>query len=145
MRTNKLDLGDAEYIAHRYCVEYLNFDDEPMPPFNTRDEGKLESCLEEPFKSFGGHMFHRTFAEKASVLFYLVTKNHCFSNGNKRMAVTLTSVFFFINKRWLDIPNLELYEIAKRVAESDPKDRELIQASLAKIFKKYTIRPPQLQ
>jgi len=139
VKIRQLDLVDAEYIAHRYAVERLNFEDEPMPPFHTRDAGKLESCLEEPFKSFDGKMLHRTFVERAALLFYLVTKNHCFSNGNKRMAVTLTTVFFFINKKWLEIPAIELYNIAKQVAASAPRDKEKVQSGLIEIFKKHTI------
>lgn len=44
MKIRKLDLIDAEYVAHRYAVERLNFDDEPMPPFDTR-AGMLEGLL----------------------------------------------------------------------------------------------------
>lgn len=139
MRIRQLDIVDAEYIAHRYAVERLNFEDEPMPAFDTRDPGKLESCLEEPFQTFGGKPLHRTFHERAAVLFYLVTKNHCFANGNKRMAVTLTTVFFFINKRWLKVPAYDLYKIAYDVAESDPKNKDVMQKALIKFFKQHII------
>lgn len=139
MKIKQLDLVRAEFIAHRYAQERLNFKHEPMPPFNTRDPGKLESCLEEPFKTFDGKPLHFSFYKRAAVLFYLVTKNHCFTNGNKRMAVTLTIVFFYINKRWLDVPPRALYKIAKDVAESNPREREMMQKALVAFFKEYTI------
>lgn len=139
MRIKPLTLSDAEYIAHRYAIEKLNFENEPMPPFDTRSPGQLESCLAEPFQSFNGKLLHSGFAEKAALLFYLVTKNHCFSNGNKRMAVTLTTVFFFINGRWLDISTIDLYELAKFVAKSDPKEKNDIVKTIKKSFKAHEI------
>lgn len=135
MTIQRLTLRQAEFVAHRLAVELMNFDDEPMPQFDARDAGKLESCLAEPFQTFDGKYLHRTFIERAAVLFYLIAKNHCFVNGNKRMAVTLTSVFFFINKRWLNIAPLELYKIACDVAESESNDRENVHDSLVAIFK----------
>lgn len=135
MKIEPLSLEDAEYIAHRYCVERLNFTDEPMPDFKTRKPGKLESCLAQPFHTFDGKALYRTFAQKSAVLFYVVSKGHCFSNGNKRMAVTLTSVFCFVNSRWLEIPNKVLYDISNEVAESDSKDMDELIKRLTKIFK----------
>lgn len=40
--------------------------------------------------------------------------------ANKRMAVTLILVFFFLNKRWLDVRPEQLYKIACNVAEDAP-------------------------
>jgi death-on-curing family protein len=113
-----------------------------MPPFHTREPGKLESCLAEPFQTFNGKYLHRTFWERAAVLFYLITKNHCFSNGNKRMAVTLTTSFCYINKRWLKVPPKELYEIACSVAESDPKKKHIYQTALVATFKEFAVPFP---
>lgn len=134
MTIRPLTLLEAEYIAHSLALELMNSHDEPMPPFATRTPGKLESCLAEPFQSFDGLYLHRTFVERAAVLFYLVTKNHCFSNGNKRMAVTLTVLFFYINKRWLSVDPLELYEVACRVAKSKPSERQAVHKSLIAFF-----------
>lgn len=138
MKIKPLTIDDAEYVAHAYVVERMNFENEPMPPFNTREPGKLESCLAEPFATFGGKSLHRTLNERAAVLFYLVIKNHGFSNGNKRMAVVLTNVFFFINKRWLVISNMTLYEIANSVAESSPSQKNTIIFALKTTFKKHS-------
>lgn len=137
MTIRRLDLLDAEYIAHSLAVELMNSASEPIPPFNTTDFKKLESSLNEPFQTFSGKHLHRTFAERAAVLFYLITKNHCFSNGNKRMAVTLTAVFCYVNKRWLNIAPLELYNIANIVAESKVDDRENIHKILVAIFRNH--------
>lgn len=137
MNIRPLSLRDAEFIAHFLATELMSDKNEPIPPFSTRLPGRLESCLVEPFQSGNGKYLHYTFVERAAVLFYLVTKNHCFQNGNKRMAVALTLVFFDINKRWLDVPPRTLYEIACDVAESSPKDRQVMHQALVKFFKKY--------
>lgn len=136
-----LTLTEAEFIAHRLVIELMNYDDEPMPPFDTRSPGVLESCLNEPFQTFDGKYLHKTFAKKAAVLFYLVIKNHGFENGNKRMAVALIGAFFYINKRWVDVSPVELYDIACEVAKSRPKEVEVWQSSLEKFFKEHTTNP----
>ncbi|HSX33465.1 MAG TPA: type II toxin-antitoxin system death-on-curing family toxin [Candidatus Saccharimonadales bacterium] len=117
----------------------MNSDSEPIPPFNTRYPGKLESSLAQPFQTFDGKFLYRTFAEKAAVLFYLITKNHCFTNGNKRMAVTLTTLFFFVNKRWIDVTPLGLYEIARVVAESRPEQRDTVHTILLVFFRDHQV------
>jgi len=130
-------------MAHTLALQLMNSDNEPIPPFHTRYPGKLESSLAEPFQTFGGRSLHRTFEQRAAVLFYLITKNHCFENGNKRMAVTVTLVFFFRNKRWLNISPEELYEIARDVAESDPKQRKRIESALIATFRRYRTKLPK--
>lgn len=133
MKIRQLSIAQAEYLAHAMVRELMD-SDEPIPPFETRSVGKLESCLAEPFQSFDGQMLHRSFVKRAAVLFYLVTKNHAFENGNKRMAVALTLTFCFTNKRWINIEPKKLYELACTVAESDAKSRERVQQVIEDIF-----------
>ena len=137
MTIKKLSLHQAEHVAHALAKEIMDWEEEPIPPFHTRHPGKLESCLSEPFQTFDGKPLHRTFIKRAAVMFYLITKNHCFSNGNKRMAVTLTMAFFYINKRWLNVPAMKLYEVARDVASSQPKDKQTMIEALVILFKKY--------
>jgi|AntRauTorckE6833_2_1112554.scaffolds.fasta_scaffold02037_1 death-on-curing protein len=139
MTIRPLTLIEAEYIAHSLALELMNSDDEPIPPFSTRAPGKLESCLAEPFQTFDDKYLHRTFAERAAVLFYLVTKNRCFSNGNKRMAVTLTVLFFYINRRWLSVDPLELYKVACHVAKSKPGERQAVHKAFTAFFNTHQI------
>ena len=44
---------------------------------------------------FGGEELYPSVEEKAAMLLYLVTKNHSFSDGNKRIAATL--FLWFLN------------------------------------------------
>lgn len=134
-----ITLREAEFIAHRYAVEVMSFLDEPIPPFHTRYPGRLESCLAQPFQSGDGKYRYYRFLERAAVLFYFITKSQCFVNGNKRMAVTLTMVFFYKNKRWLDIPHEDLYAIACQVAESKPRQKDNMIQALARTFKTHEV------
>lgn len=113
----------------------MNNSDEPIPPFDTADTAKLDSSIAAPFQTFGGNPIYKTFTERAALLFYLITKNHCFSNGNKRMAVTITVVFSYINNRRVNISPEDMYELACWVAESRAADKEVVQSRLVDIFK----------
>lgn len=88
-----ISLHEAEYIAHSLAREFLDYD-KPIPDFITRQPHKLESCLRQPFQNFNGKDLYPTLINKAVLLFYLIIKNHPFENGNKRMAVTITLVFY---------------------------------------------------
>ena len=70
-------------------------------------------------------------------MFYLVIKNHPFRNGNKRMAVTLTLTFLYLNGAMLNIPNNDLYHIALDVASSDQSRQKDIVNALYETFKSF--------
>ncbi|NBU34342.1 type II toxin-antitoxin system death-on-curing family toxin [bacterium] len=132
MSVRKLTIEEVEFIAHRLAVELMNNSEEPIPPFSTANVAKLESSIQAPFQTFGSEDLYEKFIDKTTILFYLITKNHCFANGNKRMAVTITLVFCYINNWWLDIDSQSLYELACDVANSKPID---MQATLSYIHK----------
>lgn len=120
-----ISLQEAEYVAHRLVVEMMNYD-EPIADFATRYPHKLESCLQQPFQEFDGKQLYPELYDKASMLFYLVVKNHPFENGNKRMAVMLMTYFLFANNKWVNTTPDDLYKVALAVAESDPRDKDLV-------------------
>jgi death-on-curing protein len=131
----QIKLEEAQYVAHALADQLMSYG-EPIPPFTTRYPGKLESCLAQPFQTVFGKPAYLRFTKRAAVLFYGVIKDHPFINGNKRMAVTLTLTFFFLNKRWLNIPPDVLYQIAQDVAMSKPNQRAQVIADLARLFNK---------
>ena len=133
MKIRQLSLIEAEYRAHELARDLMQFD-EPMPDFSTRYPGVLESCLAQPFTIVGGRYVYFRLTQRAAVLFYLVIKNHPFVNGNKRMAVTLTLVFFYKNNKWLRVDPYKLYEIACDVAKSDSRQKETIIKTLNDFF-----------
>jgi death-on-curing family protein len=108
---------EVEFIAFTLAKETLAFH-EPIPDFSTRYPNILESCLAVPFQSFAKKSLYPSLALKASVLFYLMIKNHPFANGNKRIAMTTLFVFLSLNRKWLKVDVQELYNFTVWVAAS---------------------------
>lgn len=122
-----ITVADVEFIAHAVAKDLMNYD-EPIPAFGTRFPNILESCLAAPFQTFGRKDLYPGLIKKASVLCYLMIKNHPFQNGNKRLAVTTTLVFLHRNRKWLRIDPRALYEFTMWIAQSSPdvKDAALL-------------------
>lgn len=57
-----------------------------------RDLGLLESALARPRSGY-----YETLCEQAAALLHSMAKNHCFVDGNKRMALALTATFLLMN------------------------------------------------
>ncbi len=120
MRIDRITILDVEYVAHRLARETMSWS-EPIPDFSTRFTNALERCIDQPFQTFGGKQLYPGLIKKASILFYLMIKNHPFQNGNKRIAMTILFYFLYKNKKWIKVDSHELYNFAKWVAESNPK------------------------
>lgn len=106
-----------EHVAFVLAREWMTFD-EPIPDFQTRFPGKLESCVAQPFQSFDGKPLYPGLVKKAAILYYLLIKNHPFQNGNKRIAITSLFSFLFINDKWLRVMPERLYSFTVFVASS---------------------------
>lgn len=135
----KLTVKEVEYIAFRLAQELLVFN-KPIPDFSTRYPNILESCLAVPFQSFTGKSIYPSLIEKASILFYLMIKNHPFQNGNKRIAMTTLFVFFYKNKKWLKVDTQELYNFTMWIAQSPPRFKEETIKAIQKFLKEH-MRP----
>jgi death on curing protein len=133
-----LSLQDVEQLAYALAKKTMNWN-EPIPKFNTRFPGRLESCLKTPFQTFGGKDVYPTLLIKASQLFYLMIKNYPFQNGNKRIAVTSLLVFLFINTKWIKIDPDELYQLAVFVAGSPPTMREGVIIGIKTVLNKNVV------
>ena len=78
---------------------------------NEKDES-FKSSIGQIYQTFGGVELYPSVEEKAAMLLYLVTKNHSFSDGNKRIAATLF-LWFMNNNNILYRP-----DGAKRIADN---------------------------
>ena len=136
MRPRPLTIIEVEYIAFRMAEKLMTWD-EPIPNFGSRFPNILESCLNQPFASFSKKDLYRGIVGKASILFYLMIKNHPFQNGNKRIAVMSLLYFLHKNNKWFKIDNITLYQFTCDVAKSDPKNREEVLIFVQKFIKKY--------
>ena len=72
-----------------------------------------------------------TIQEKAANFLYLITKNHIFIDGNKRIAATLFIYFLkFYNILYSEkgqiIDNNTLVAITLLIAQSNPKEKDIL-------------------
>jgi len=133
-----ITIKEVEYIAFRLAQEILSFN-EPIPDFSTRFPNRLEGCLAVPFQSFGGKSLYPSLISKASILFYLMIKNHPFQNGNKRIAMTTLFVFLHKNKKWLKVDTQELYNFTVWIAQSPPKLKDETVKAIEKFLRTYIV------
>lgn len=120
MQVETISIEEVRLIAFKLAKQFVEWD-EPIPDFKERYEGVLESCLQQPFQRFGGNDLYPSLIDKSSILFYLMIKNHPFSNGNKRIAIFTLTLFLYKNNKWIYILNDDLYNFAKDVAQSESK------------------------
>ena len=91
---------------------------EPIPPFETRFPGKLESILESVRQTFGGQLLNPTLEEAAAAYFNTLIRGHPFRNGNKRMAVLFTHYFLLAHSVDFTLTYNELFFFAITVAKA---------------------------
>lgn len=133
-----ITVKEVEYIAFRMAKELLSFD-EPIPDFSSRFPNILESCLATPFQSFSGKSLYPGLISTASILFYLLIKNHPFQNGNKRIAMTTLFVFLHKNKKWIKVDTQELYNFTVWVAQSPRKVKEEVVKAIERFLRAYVV------
>ncbi|MBN1363191.1 MAG: Fic family protein [Syntrophaceae bacterium] len=116
---NKVTVKEVEQIAFLLARRLFSFD-ETIPDFGTRYPHILESCLSTPFQTFAGRHLYPSFISKVAILFYLMTKNHPFQNGNKRIAMTTLLYLLYTEHKWIEVETQVLYNFAVWVAQSPP-------------------------
>lgn len=138
MRPKKVTVAEVEYIAFVSARRFMTYN-EPIPDFGTRFPNILESCLETPFGNFGRKDLYRGLIGKASMLFYLLIKNHPFQNGNKRIAIMTLLYFFHKNKKWVSMENEKLYKFSKGIAGSKSSSKDKILLQIQKVLKEHLV------
>ena len=95
-----------------------------------RNEG-LKAIIGTIYQSFDGKDLYPTIEEKAANFLYLITKNHVFIDGNKRIAATLFIYFLEFNdilykndRRVID--NNTLVAITLLIAQSNPLEKNIL-------------------
>ena len=94
------------------------------------DEG-LKEVIGTIYQSFDGKDLYPTIEEKAANFLYLITKNHTFIDGNKRIAATLFIYFLefyniLYNENGQIIDNNTLVAITLLIAQSNPKEKNIL-------------------
>lgn len=98
---------------------------------NEKDES-FKSSIGQIYQTFGGVDLYPSVEEKAAMLLYLVTKNHSFSDGNKRIAATL--FLWFLNNNGIlyredgskRLADNTLVALTLMIAESKPEEKDVM-------------------
>lgn len=83
------------YEECRSVIDSMRFGNESVLFGNEKDDS-FKGSIGNIYQSFGGHEVYPTLEEKAANLLYFVTKNHSFSDGNKRIAAAM--FLYFLDK-----------------------------------------------
>lgn len=134
----RISLIEVERIAFRLAQEHLAFD-EPIPDFSARFPGALESCLGVPFQTFSGQSPYRSLVAKASILLYLMIKNHPFQNGNKRIAVTTLLVFLLDHGKWLAADRRQFYRFTVWIAASQAREKDYVVMAIESFIRRHLV------
>lgn len=126
--------NESTYIlTYDECVDVINrttFADKG-DLFGLEKNDSFKSAIATIYQSFGGVDFYPTLEDKAANLLYLITKNHAYADGNKRIAATIFLYFLDRNKVLFkdgrqQISNTTLATLTILVASSNPNDKESI-------------------
>lgn len=100
--------------------------------FGRAKDESFESSLAQIEKGFGDKDFYPTLEEKATMLLYLIVKNHSFVDGNKRIAAACFLKFLQENKMLFNthqqpiIGNDTLASLTLFIAVSKPEEMETV-------------------
>ena len=120
-------------ITYEDCISIVNklkFNSDSNLFALERDNG-LKAIIDTIYQSFDGKDLYPSVQEKAANFLYLITKNHTFIDGNKRIAATLFIYFLeFYNILYKGnrqvIDNNTLVAITLLIAESNPKEKDIL-------------------
>ena len=99
--------------------------------FGKERDKSFDSSISTIYQTYDGKELYPTLEQKAAMLLYLVTKNHSFIDGNKRIASTVFLYFLdrndslFVNGR-KRISDETLATLTILIAASNPKDKDII-------------------
>ena len=100
--------------------------------FGNEKDDSFKSSIGQIYQTFGGNDLYPSVEEKAAMLLYLVTKNHSFNDGNKRIAATL--FLWFLNNNGIlyredgskRIADNTLVALTLMIAESKPEEKDVM-------------------
>ena len=122
---NKITYDDCMNI-----IDKLRFNSDSNLFALERNQG-LKAIIGNIYQSFNGKDLYPTTEEKAANFLYLITKNHTFIDGNKRIAATLFIYFLgfynlLYNENGQVIDNNTLVAITLLIAQSNPKEKNIL-------------------
>ena len=110
--------------------------------FGNEKDQSFDSSINTIYQTFDGNELYPSVEEKAAMLLYLVTKNHSFSDGNKRIAAFLflwflqnNGILYKENGQKL-IENNTLVALTLMIAESRTEEKDIIVKVIVNLINK---------
>ena len=119
------------YEECRKVIDQMRFGDE-SELFGREKDDSFRGSIGNIYQSFDGQEIYPSLEEKAANLLYLVTKNHSFWDGNKRIAATMFLYFLDCNGMLYDdigdktLDDHTLVALTIMIAESRPEEKEMM-------------------
>ena len=118
------------YDECRSVIDRMKFASDSDLYGNEKDDS-FKGSIGAIYQSFDGKDLYPSLEEKAANLLYFVTKNHSFSDGNKRIAATMFLYFLDKNNALFAggtkrIADYTLVALTIMIAESKPEEKEMM-------------------
>ena len=91
-----------------------------------RDEGLLDSAIENAFATFGGDELYPSKEEKAASLAYSLISDHAFVDGNKRIGVYVMLSFLELNGIRIEASDDDVIKLGLGTADGSMKRDEIL-------------------
>jgi len=122
----------ATYESAKKAIVYLKNKFGGSDLFGNEKDESFKSSINTIYQTFDGQELYPSIEEKAAMLLYLVTKNHSFSDGNKRIAAFL--FLWFLEKNGILyksdgsklIENNTLVALTLMIAESRTEEKDIM-------------------
>lgn len=131
-KTTRNELFYATYENAMQEIEMLREKFGASTLFGNEKDESFKSSIGQIYQTFDGEELYPSVEEKAAMLLYLVTKNHSFSDGNKRIAATL--FLWFMNNNGIlyredgskRIADNTLVALTLMIAESRTEEKDIM-------------------
>lgn len=130
--TTHEEIFHADYDTAISAINTLRVKFDSGTLFGNEKDQSFKSSISTIYQTFGGDELYPSVEEKASMLLYLVVKNHSFSDGNKRIAAFLF-LWFLENNGILYkedgsrlIENNTLVALTLMIAESRSEEKDVM-------------------
>lgn len=153
---DKRNLGEQKGAKTKFVLKYedcvkiiaelkkeLAAKKEASDLFGQKRDGSFEGVVRGLYQTFDKKELYPTIEDKASHLLYLIIKDHPFTDGNKRSAAFLF-VYFLDKANFLfkksgerKINDNALVALALLIAESNPKDKEVMIKIIKNLISEY--------
>ena len=131
-KTTQEDIFHATYENAMEAIRNLREKFGGSSLFGNEKDDSFKSSIGQIYQTFGGEELYPSVEEKAAMLLYLVTKNHSFSDGNKRIAATL--FLWFLNNNGIlyredgskRLADNTLVALTLMIAESKTEEKDVM-------------------